>query len=73
MRKMKSIRTDEIMVIAGMRGTGKTEFIKKLTSTLAIPYTVYDVLDQYKGSCCHGTFKTGHLGTFQKRPLLVGN
>jgi DNA polymerase III epsilon subunit-like protein len=22
---------------------------------------------------CHGTFKTGHLGTFQKRPLLVGN
>ena len=25
------------------------------------------------GWVCHGTFKTGHLGTFQKRPLLVGN
>lgn len=34
---MKSIRTDEIDVIAGMRGTGKTEFIKKLTSPLSIP------------------------------------
>jgi hypothetical protein len=48
---MKSIKTDEILVIAGMRGSGKTEFLKKLTSTLAIPYTVYDVLDQYRGSC----------------------
>ncbi len=48
---MKQIRTDEITVIAGMRGTGKTEFLKKLTSSLAIPYTVYDVLNQYKGSC----------------------
>jgi Cdc6-like AAA superfamily ATPase len=48
---MNSIRTDQITVIAGMRGTGKTEFIKKLTSTLSIPYTVYDVLNQYQGSC----------------------
>jgi uridine kinase len=48
---MKSIKSDEIVVIAGMRGTGKTEFIKKLTSTLSIPYTVYDALNHYKASC----------------------
>ncbi len=37
---MKSIKTDEIAVIAGMRGTGKTEFIKKLTSTLSINLSI---------------------------------
>jgi hypothetical protein len=29
LEKMESIRTDEIAVIAGMRGTGKTGFINK--------------------------------------------
>jgi len=41
--------------------------------TKFIVVSVYIYFSPNGGDYCHGTFKTGHLGTFQKRPLLVGN
>lgn len=41
------VRTDQIIVVAGMRGSGKTNLVKVLISPLTIPHTIYDPLDQY--------------------------
>ena len=44
---MRSIRTDQRIVIAGMSGTGKTELLRKLASSLSIPFTLFDPINQY--------------------------
>ncbi len=44
---MRTLRTDSIAIIAGMRGTGKTEFLRKLASSLSVPMTLFDPLNQY--------------------------
>ena len=47
------LRTDSIIVIAGMRGSGKTNLLKLLVSPLKIPYAIYDPLDQYGNVSTH--------------------
>lgn len=44
---MKPLRTDHRMVIAGMSGSGKTELLRKLASSLSIPFTLFDPINQY--------------------------
>jgi len=60
------LRTDEMAVVAGMRGSGKTTLIKRLASGLQVPHTIYDPLDQYASITEHRIVPNpDNLATFE--------